>query len=59
MYKQNNKGVCEFQEDIERIVDLTSIKLKVSTDLIYKDNSNKNTYLSDSNFINLYNFRQV
>lgn len=46
----------EFQKDIEKIVDLTQIPLHVETMLKKRDNRNKKAYLSDSNFIHLYNF---
>ena len=51
----------EFQRDIERIValngtDEAAIRLTVSTKIVKKDNSVKHTYLSDSNFLHLYNF---
>lgn len=51
----------EFQSDIERILalngtDEVAIGLTVSTKIVKKDNSVKHTYLSDSNFLHLYNF---
>ena len=59
MYRFNKGEKCEFQEDIERIVDLSKIKLNVSIEIKKNDYANKNNYLSDSNFINLYNFGVV
>ena len=55
MYIRKN-GVSGFQEDIERIVDLTEIHLYVETGLAEHIHSGNRSYLSDSNFINLYNF---
>lgn len=50
------KGVSGFQADIERIVDLTEMKLTVETGLAANSHGGEKNYLSDSNFINLYNF---
>lgn len=55
MYIKNN-GVSGFQEDIERIVDMETIKLNVETGLAEHIHADNRSYLSDSNFINLYNF---
>lgn len=55
MYIKKN-GVSGFQEDIERIVDLTKIKLSVETGLASNFRENSKRYLSDSTFIHLYNF---
>lgn len=55
MYIKKN-GVSGFQEDIERIVDLSEIHLNVETGLVEHVHSGNRSYLSDSNFINLYNF---
>ncbi len=55
MYIKKN-GVSGFQEDIERIVDLQDIRLKVETGLAEHIHAGNRSYLSDSNFINLYNF---
>jgi len=49
-------GISDFQNDIERIVDLTEIKLFVETGLCVNVHAGNKSYLSDSNFINLYNF---
>lgn len=49
-------GISGFQEDIERIVDLTDIPLSVETGFGKKIHEGNRSYLSDSNFINLYNF---
>lgn len=50
--------VCEFQADIESIVDLSRIRLKVGHD-VEKVAVKKGGYLSDSNYINLYNFATI
>ena len=55
MYIKKN-GVSGFQEDIERIVDLTEIHLNVETGLAEHIHAGNRSYLSDSNFINLYDF---
>lgn len=55
MYVKQN-GVSSFQEDIERIVDLSEIELLVETGLSEHVHTGNRSYLSDSNFINLYNF---
>lgn len=49
-------GICDFQDDIERIVDLKDIGLTVETGLSEHVHTGNRSYLSDSNFINLYNF---
>lgn len=49
-------GVCGFQEDIERIVDLTDIRLCVETGLTENVHTGTHSYLSQSNFLNLYQF---
>jgi hypothetical protein len=49
-------GSSNFQQDIEKIVDLSDIHLYVETGLIENIHSCNGRYLSDSNFINLYNF---
>lgn len=49
-------GISEFQKDIECIVDLSEIKLVVETGLKPHMHTKNRNYLSDSNFINLYNF---
>lgn len=59
MYAENAKGLSDFQEDIERIVDLSGIKLTVEvkrTECVHDKNY---SYLSDSNFIHLYSFAIV
>ena len=53
------KGMSGFQEDIERIVDLTEMKLTVETGLAANSRGADRGYLSDSNFINLYNFAVI
>ena len=59
MYNINDKGVNEFQGDIELIVNLNEIKLKVNYKVVSNDFAERRTYLSDSNFINLYNFAVI
>lgn len=49
-------GVSEFQKDIELIVDLSEIHLNVETGLAEHIHSGNRSYLSNSNFINLYKF---
>ena len=47
----------DFERDIKRIVDLShGISLTVTTELRPLDRRHKKTYLSDTNFIHLYNF---
>ncbi len=55
MYIKKN-GMSGFQEDIERIVDLSDIGLTVELGLAEHIHAQNRSYLSDSNFINLYNF---
>lgn len=50
------KGMSGFQEDIERIVDLTNMKLTVETGLAANSHRGDKSYLSDSSFLNLYKF---
>ena len=57
MYETNSEGVSGFQEDIERIVDLSAIRLHVQTELV--KNERQRCYLSDSSFLGLYNFAIV
>ena len=45
-----------FRTDIEKIVDTSNIKLTVLTDLSKVDYRHKHTYLSNSNFLHLYDF---
>ena len=52
-------GKSEFQSDIERIVDLSVIKLSVDTKITKHIHEGNRGYLSDSSFINLYNFAVV
>ncbi len=58
MYIKEN-GISNFQGDIEKIVDLTDIKLSVETGIAKKVHEGNRSYLSSSNFINLYNFAIV
>lgn len=53
------KGICEFQRDIQRIVDLSQIPLVVETGLTTNRYGEHRAYLSDSNFIHLYHFAIV
>lgn len=57
--EKETDGISAFREDIERIVDLTDIRLYVQTELSANIHSESRSYLSDSNFINLYNFAIV
>lgn len=59
MHNRNSEGINEFQEGIESIVDLSRIKLKVDYELTSNNFKERRTYLSDSNFIDLYNFAVV
>lgn len=61
MYIKNDTGISEFLEDIERIIDLSEIKLTVDTKLDDRSNvkTSKKTYISNSNYLNLYNFAVV
>lgn len=59
MYLKNENGISKFLQDIERIVDLTTITLSVDTKLEPNKKRDKKKYLSGSNFINLYNFAVV
>lgn len=49
-------GISVFQDDIERIVDLSDIRLCVETGLAEHVHAGNRGFLSDSNFNNLYNF---
>ena len=55
MYIKEN-GVSKFQNDIELIVDLSKIHLNVETGFAEHIHSGNRSYLSNSNFINLYKF---
>ena len=62
MNNKDKKAPVGFREDIERIVNLGEIKLIVNAEFkdVKSDDSFKNFgHLSDSNFINLYNFAIV
>lgn len=59
MYIKSSSGISGFQEDIERIVDLTEIKLTVGTGITANIRNGRQNYLSSSNFMNLYNFAMV
>lgn len=59
MYEKTDKGVSVFQKDIERIVDLSEIKLAVEVKQTECVHSKNYSYLSDSNFIHLYSFAIV
>lgn len=51
-------NVNKFQADIERIVDLNDVKLEVKTDIRKKKSKGK-SYLSSSDFLNIYNFAVI
>lgn len=52
-------GKSDFQQDIERIVDLSELKLRVEVGLAEKVHTGNRSYLSDSSFLNLYQFAIV
>lgn len=58
MYIKKN-GIASFQRDIERIVDLSEIKLSVEVGITANIYSSNKCYLSDSNFINLFHFAMI
>lgn len=58
MFIKHN-GISSFQADIERIVDLTEIRLSVDTGLSQNIHQGNSSYLSESRFINLYNFAMI
>lgn len=51
--------VTEFQADIERILDLCPVGLSVDAEVVARDAEKRKSYLSDSNYINLYRFATV
>lgn len=53
--KQNGK-ICDFLSDIQTIVDLSDIGLSVRCSTEEAVHAHKHTYISDCNFIHLYNF---
>lgn len=57
MYKPDGQKSSGFQKDIERIVDLSTIRLQVETAEV--ENDKQRAYLSDSSFLGLYNFAVV
>ena len=57
MYADSEKDICGFQQDIERIVDLSAIHLKVKAETV--ENKRRRGYLSDSSFLGLYHFAVV
>lgn len=59
MFIKGNGGKSDFQNDIERIVDLSEIKLNVETVLADNIRSKGKDFLSESKFINLYNFALI
>lgn len=68
MHEKNEKGISAFQEDIERIVDLKALldgedvkKIRISVDkkTAPKKFGKNVSFLSESNFIHLYNFAVV
>lgn len=58
MYKNEN-GSSSFQEDIERIVDLSEMKLFVDIRQAPNEKVGRKAYLSDSSYLNLHNFAVV
>ena len=52
-------GISKFQAEIEKIVDLTTIKLVVDSGITANIRKGNGSYLSNSNFMNLYNFAIV
>ena len=46
----------KFVSDIKKVVDLSDLDLEVSVKTEVPDRSNKHTYLSNSNFLHLYDF---
>lgn len=58
MYVKKN-GMSGFQEEIERIVDLSDMGLSVETGVAEHVHAGNRSYLSDSNFIHLYNFAMI
>lgn len=58
MFIKHN-GISSFQADIEKIVDLTEIHLSVDTGLSQNIHQGNSSYLSESRFINLYNFAMI
>lgn len=57
--KIDGGNISPFQDEIEHIIDLTQIKLLVDTGVVENTNTKNRRYLSDSNFLNLYNFAIV
>ena len=57
MYEVDKNNVSGFQADIERIVDLSGIRLHVSAEPA--PNKRQQNYLSDSTFLSLYHFAVV
>lgn len=49
----------DFASDIKKIVDTSFVPLTVTTSLRRADQKNKNTYLSGSNFLHMYDFAVV
>lgn len=59
MFEMNADGISDFQENIERIVDLSRIKLHVETGLCENVHAKGCGYLSGSSFLNLYHFAMI
>ena len=57
MYTEGRTDVCAFQQDIERIVDLSAIRLTVKAETA--ENKKQRAYLSESSFLGLYHFAVV
>lgn len=59
MFIRDNSGMTKFQSDIEKIVDLSGMEFTVSICMGNTGHIGRRSYLSDSRFINLYNFAVV
>lgn len=57
MYTDREGDVCEFQQDIARIANLSAIRLRVRAEPA--ENRRRRGYLSDSSFLGLYHFAVV
>ena len=58
-YYKAGTEMTDFQADIERILDLSKIKLNVKCAVEKRDPERRKGYLSNSTFINLYTFASV
>ena len=59
IYTQDQRGNKKFLADIERIVDLSDMKICVDVSQEENVRKGRKTYFSESNFINLYNFATI